>query len=51
MFTHTADIPLVGGQYTTVNLIVGRNQIDLASVSINNWAAGTTIDGGEAQTD
>lgn len=51
VFTHTADIPLVGGQYTTVNLIVGRNTIDLASVSINDWAAGTTIDGGEAQTD
>lgn len=51
VFTHTADIPLVGGQYTTVNLIVGRNKIDLASVSINEWAAGSTIDGGEAQTD
>ena len=51
VFTHTADIPLVSGQYTTVNLIVGRNKIDLASVSINDWAAGSTIDGGEAQTD
>ena len=40
VFTHSTDIPLVGGQYTTVNLIVGRNTIDLASVGISNWAAG-----------
>ena len=51
VFTHTADIPLVGGQYTTVNLIVGRSVIELGSVSISNWTAGTTIDNGEAQTD
>ena len=50
VFTHSSDIPLVGGQYTTVNLIVGRNTIDLASVGISNWAAGATIDDGEAQT-
>lgn len=51
VFTHTADIPLAKGQYTTVNLIVGRSTIELGSVSISNWTAGTTIDGGEAQTD
>ena len=51
VFTHTADIPLVSGQYTTVNLIVGRNQIDLESVSITSWAEGTIINNGEAQTD
>ena len=51
VFTHSSDIPLVGGQFTTVNLIVGRNTIELASVGISNWAAGTTIDNGEAQAD
>ena len=51
VFAHTADIPLAKGQYTTVNLIVGRSTIELGSVSISNWTAGTTIDGGEAQTD
>lgn len=49
-FTHTSDIPLAKGQYTTVNLIVGRNTIDLGSISISPWTAGTTIDNGEAQT-
>ncbi len=51
VFTHSSDIPLVGGQYTTVNLIVGRDTVELASVGVSNWAAGTTIEGGEAQTD
>ena len=50
VFTHSADIPLEGGKYTTVNLIVGRDKIELASViTISNWTAGTTISGGEAQ--
>ena len=44
-------IALVSGKYTTVNLIVGRNEITLGSVSINNWLEGTNISGGEAQTD
>ena len=51
VFTHTDDIPLAGGQYTTVNLIVGRDQIEMGTMSINNWKEGTTIDNGEAQTD
>ena len=50
VFTHNTDIPLMGGQYTTVNLIVGRSTIDLDTVGISNWAAGTTINDGEAQT-
>lgn len=50
-FTHTADIPLESGKYTTVSLIVGRNQIDLGTVSISDWTEGETITGGEAQTD
>ena len=29
-------IALVSGKYTTVNLIVGRNEITFGSVSINN---------------
>lgn len=44
-------IALVSGKYTTVNLIVGRNEITLGSVSINNWLEGSSINGGEAQTD
>ena len=51
VFCHSSDIPLAKGQYTTVNLVVGRNTIDLASVGISDWTAGTTIDNGEAQTD
>ncbi len=51
VFTHTDDIPLEGGKFTTVNLIVGRDKIDLGNVSISNWKEGTTINGGEAQND
>jgi hypothetical protein len=51
VFTHTADIPLVSGKYTTVNLIVGRDQItlDKDGIIINDWVAGAVVDNGEAQ--
>lgn len=51
VFTHSEDIPLESGKYTTVNLIVGRDQItlDKDGVVINDWAAGAVIDNGEAQ--
>lgn len=47
-YTYTGTIQLESGKYTTVNLIVGRDKIELGSVSINDWGQGTTIDGGEA---
>ena len=47
VYTHTADIPLQGGKYTTVNLVIGRDQINLASeITISNWASqGDAING------
>jgi hypothetical protein len=52
VFTHTEDIPLAKGKSTTVNLIVGRDKIELADpVNISNWIPGSTIDNGEAQTE
>ena len=48
-YIYTGTVKLEGGKYTTVNLIVGRDGITLGSVSINDWGAGTTINGGEAQ--
>ena len=47
-FTHTEDIPLTPGKFTTLNLYVGRDRIDLGAVSINDWIAGPVIDGGSA---
>ena len=48
VYTHTEDIPLEAGKYTTVNLIVGRNKIEVGEVSINDWTEGTTLSGGQA---
>lgn len=50
-YTYTGTVKLESGKYTTVNLIVGRDAIDLGSVSINDWGEGETIEGGEAQED
>jgi hypothetical protein len=47
-YTHDEDIPLEAGKYTTLNLIVGRNKIEIGTVSINDCTKGTTISGGQA---
>lgn len=48
VYRHSGDIKLEGGKYTTVNLIVGRDEITLDGISINDWQAGEEINGGEA---
>ena len=50
-YTHPTGFTLESGKIQTVNLIVGRDEITLGSVTINDWTTGTTINGGEAQID
>ena len=47
VYTHTADIPLASGKYTTVNLVIGRDTIELASaITITAWTSqGDAING------
>lgn len=49
-YTHSADIDLQPGRYTTVNLVLGRDRIELddAGISVSDWENGTSIDGAEA---
>lgn len=49
VYTHQdGDFNFESGKFTTIKLIVGRNQIDLDQVTIRDWAPGDVIDGGEA---
>lgn len=48
IYTHNSDFKFESGKITTIKLIVGRNQVDLGEVTINDWQSGDTIDGGEA---
>ena len=47
-YNHGEDFKLEAGKVTTINLIVGRDQIDLGEVKINDWENGSVIEGGEA---
>lgn len=47
-YKHSTDFNFAGGKVTKIKIVVGRNQIDLADVTINDWVAGETIDDGEA---
>ena len=45
VFTNPTDIKLQSGKTTIVNLIVGRNEIEVGNISISSWTTGTTIGG------
>mgnify|MGYP000397154417 CR=1 FL=1 len=49
-YTHPSGIDLQPGRYTTVNLVLGRDRIELddAGISVSDWENGTSIDGSEA---
>ena len=49
-YTHPSGIDLQPGRYTTVNLVLGRDRIELddAGISVSDWENGTSIDGAEA---
>ena len=44
-YTHPVDIPLGKGMITTVNLIIGRQTIELGTLSIDRWSDGGSFDG------
>lgn len=48
-YNNTTGIILEPGKVQVVNLIVGRDQITLGSVTINDWGTGEIINDGEAQ--
>lgn len=48
-YTNTDGFSLEKGKIQTLNLIVGRDQIELGSIVVNDWGSGEVIDGGEAQ--
>ena len=49
-YTHPSGIDLQPGRYTTVNLVLGRDNIKLddAGISVSDWENGTSIDSAEA---
>ena len=48
VYQHDTDIDFEGGKYTHINLTVGRNELSLGSIVINDWLKGDEISGGEA---
>ena len=40
---------LEAGNSYTFNLVVGKNRIEVASVTVTDWTTGETLDGGQAQ--
>lgn len=48
LYESTKDIPLVGGQYTTLGLIVGKDKLELGSISVTDWDEGAILGDGDA---
>ena len=49
VYESATDIPLESGKYTTLSLNVGRDRINLGSVAIDNWNAGTALPDADAE--
>lgn len=47
-YTHSSDITIEKGKIQTISLIVGRERIEVGSISINEWGPGDSIEDGEA---
>ena len=48
LYESTKDIPLVSGQYTTLGLIVGKDKLELGSISVTDWEEGAILSDGDA---
>jgi hypothetical protein len=48
VYESATDIPLESGKYTTLGLIVGKDKLELGSISVTDWEAGTTLPDGNA---
>ena len=48
VYESATDIPLESGKYTTLGLIVGKDKLELGSISVADWEAGTTLPDGNA---
>jgi hypothetical protein len=48
VYESATDIPLESGKYTTLGLVVGKDKVELSSVEVADWTAGTDLPGGEA---
>ena len=48
VYESATDIPLESGKYTTLGLIVGKDKLELGSISVADWEAGTTLPDGDA---
>lgn len=44
-YTYTGDVTLSSGKYTTLDLVVGRDEITLGNISINDWTEGSQFEG------
>ena len=51
VYEAAADIPLEAGKYTTLGLNVGKDWMDLESVSVSDWTEEATLTGIEAVKD
>ena len=49
VYTSDSDIPLVSGKHTTVNLVVGKDRVELSGVSVSDWDTGVDFPAGEAR--
>ncbi|MBO7548220.1 MAG: fimbrillin family protein [Bacteroidales bacterium] len=49
VYESSSDITLAGGKLTTLGLAIGKDSMELGSVSVTDWTVASDLPGGEAQ--
>ena len=48
VYEASEDIPLESGKFTTLNLVLGKDKLELADVAVSDWTEVAALPGGEA---
>ena len=49
VYEASEDIPLESGKFTTLNLVLGKDKLELADVAVSDWTEVAALPGGEAE--
>jgi len=51
VYESSQDIPLIAGKFTTIDLMIGKDVVDMNTISVSEWETAADLPGGLAELD
>ena len=51
VYESSQDIPLIAGKFTTIDLMIGKDVVDMNAISVSEWETAADLPGGLAELD